>query len=312
MITDHSGGHALRACPSNPLAVTLRTGVTHERGRLAYLRERAKLAVRARWQHGLTRRWLGLLNSTPFLGQLAHSAPELVHKVYRPYLTNTLCAERRLLALQQHYRFIESHGLGALVLEAARGPLLLSSFEGKCGGRYDICARAVAPMEREGELVLQLRHGQVVLYSVAFSFFGNLADHAVNIGCLQGGRGPEANELMRASTRELHGMRPKNLLVGLVRQIGHDLACSHVHMVGNRNRVVHSALRQGKVSADYDQSWCELGALPRPDGDFQLDCRALPEPAFDTVEQKRRSEARKRHALCVQVYANVSERLRAR
>ncbi|MES2320259.1 MAG: DUF535 family protein [Pseudomonadota bacterium] len=300
----------LPLCLPARLPVTLGTGVTRERGQLACLRERAKLTLRARWQNGLTRRWLGVLNSSPFLGQMAHSAPQLVHKVYRPYLTNTLCAERRLRALEQHYSFVISRGLEQLSLQAARAPLELCAFEGKCSTVYTVCLRAVAPMEREGELVLQLRQGAVVLYSVAFSFFGEVGEHAVNIGCLQGGRGPEANELMRASTRALHGMRPKNLLVGLVRQIGHDLGCSHVHMVGNHNLVVHSALRQGKVSANYDQSWLELGAAARADGDFELDCRPLADPAFEKVEAKRRSEARKRHALCVQVYAAVSQRLR--
>ena len=310
MIQTTFGARPRSLCHPAHLPVTLSTGVTRERGLLTYLRERAKLTLRARWQNGLTRRWLSVLNSTPFLGQLAHSAPQLVHKVYRPYLTNTLCPEQRLRALEQHYRFVISHGLEQLSLQAARAPLELCAFKGKCGTVYSVCLRAVAPMEREGELVLQLRQSAVVLYSVAFSFFGEAGTHAVNIGCLQGGRGSQANEMMRASTRALYGLRPKNLLVGLVRQIGYDLGCSHVHMVGNHNLVVHSALRQGKVSANYDQCWVELGSAARPDGDFELDCRPLAEPAFEKVEAKRRSEARKRYALCVQVYAVVSQRLR--
>ncbi len=304
------GARGVRSPYRAHLPVTLGTGVTFERGRVAYLREFAKLTLRARWQNGLTRRWLRVLNSSLFLGELARSAPQLVHKVYRPYLTNTLCPERRLRALEQHYHFVMSHGLEQLSLQAARAPLELCAFEGKCGTVYSICLRAVAPMEREGELVLQLRQGAVVLFSVAFSFFGEAGVHAVNIGCLQGGRGAQANEMMRGSTRALHGMRPKNLLVGLVRQIGHDLGCSHVHMVGNHNLVVHSALRQGKVSANYDACWAELGSTARQDGDFELECRPLTEPAFEKVEAKRRSEARKRYALCVQIYDVVSQRLR--
>jgi len=290
-------------------AVTLRTGVAHIGARLPYLRELAKLRVRAQWQRTLTRRWLHLLNSHPFLGQLAGSAPQLLHKVYRPYLTATLGPERRLLALEQHYRFIIAHRLEALVLQAARGGVALSEFEGKCGTPYEVRLYAVAPLEREGELVLQLRTGATLVYSLAFSFFGAEGAHALNVGCVQGARGAAAPELIRACTRALHGLRPKNLLLGLVRQIGHDAGCSHLQLVGNANRVVKGALRQGKVMADYDQAWTELGAVQRADGDFELDCRVLSAPQMEEVESKRRSEVRKRYALCSAVHAAVSERI---
>ena len=67
---------------------------------------------------------------------------------------------------------------------------------------------------------------------------------------------------------------------------------------------------QGKVLADYDQVWEELGAVRRPDGDFELDCRDLAPPALEDVESKRRSELRKRHALCGIVHSAVGARLR--
>ena len=295
----------------NHFPVTLGMGVAHIAGRLPWLREITKLRVRAQWQRTLTRRWLLVLNSHPFLGLLAGSAPQLLHKVYRPYLTGTLCSERRLRALEQHYRFIIAGGLDTVVLEAARGGAMLAAFDGKCGAPYEIWLRAVAPMEREGELVLQLRTGGALVYSLAFSFFGAHGVHAVSIGCLQGSNGIDALELIKTGTRALHGLRPKNLLIGLVRQIGYDMGCAHVHLVGNANRVVRSALRQGKVLADYDQTWTELGALRREDGDFQIDCRALPEPDLSEVESKRRSELRKRHALCGAVHAAVTGRLKA-
>ncbi len=290
-------------------AVTLSTGVTHVRAGLPYIRELAKLQVRAQLQRTLTQRWLYLLNSHPVLAQLAATSPRLLHKVYRPYLSSTLAAGPRLQALDQHYRFVLARGLGALVLEAARQGALLSSFAGKCGTPYQIWLCAVAPMEREGELVLQLRSGDALIYSLAFSFFGSDGATALNIGCLQGGKGEATMDLIRTATRSLYGIRPKNLLIGLARQLAHDAACSHLNLVGNANRVVGSALRQGKVLADYDQVWEELGARRRPDGDFELACRPLEAPQLELVESKRRSEVRKRHALCIEVHEAVSARM---
>jgi uncharacterized protein VirK/YbjX len=104
-------------------------------------------------------------------------------------------------------------------------------------------------------------------------------------------------------------LRPKSLLIGLARQLGQDLGCRHLTLVGNANRVVGSALRQGKVKADYDAAWEELGATRRADGDFDLDCRELAAPQLELVESKRRSEVRKRHALCMEVHGAVSLRV---
>ena len=54
--------------------VTISMGVTHVRRGVPYVRELIKLSLRAHWQRSLTRRWLGMLNSHPFLGTLAGSA----------------------------------------------------------------------------------------------------------------------------------------------------------------------------------------------------------------------------------------------
>jgi uncharacterized protein VirK/YbjX len=80
-------------------------------------------------------------------------------------------------------------------------------------------------------------------------------------------------------------------------------------MVSNQNRVVKSASRKGRVLADYDQLWMELGAARMDDGDFQLACAPLQAPDLEAIASKKRSEAKKRHELVVALADAINAQL---
>jgi uncharacterized protein VirK/YbjX len=281
--------------------VTLRCGLT-SRGNLRQWREHAKLTLRAALNRQATAAWLGFLNSHPLFPALVRAKPNLVLKIYRPYLTHVLGCSQRLALLEAHYRFVVGLGLGPLVLRAAQSPVPLGQVLGKSGEPYGIELSAIEPLEREGELVLRLVQGTQLIYSVAFSFFRDGAQMALGIGCVQaGGRGEEGLRRVRDATRELHGLRPKSLMVRLLSQLGFDHGCAYVLLVGNVNRAHRRAASKGKVFADYDALWQELEAKPRCDGDYQLPCEPLCAPDLSTIASKKRSEARKRFDTLVEL-----------
>lgn len=282
-------------------AITLSSGL-EPKSALSRLTAAVKLHARAMTAPRLTRGWLELLNSDPALRELAKAQPRLIHKIYRPWLSKRLCQQRRLAALGDHYRFIVQQGLGEAVVQAARGGLQLASFAGKSGAHYTIELRAVVPMEREGELVLQLMCQGTLVYSLAFSFVREGALRQVGIGCVQGPQCGAGLELAREATRDLHGLRPKNLLVRLASQLGHAVGCDDLVLVGNHNRTVCAkSVRKGKVKADYDSLWLELGATRRPDGDWQMGCAPLQAPDMEEIPSKKRAEMRRRYDLLTQV-----------
>ncbi|MGV7209639.1 VirK/YbjX family protein [Oxalobacteraceae bacterium A2-2] len=291
-------------------SITIRSGLAGYGG-FTRLRERIKLSLRARLHAPVTGDWLRLLNSHPLFGDLVQARPRLVYKVYRPYLSTTLGHRQRLAVLHDHYRFVFRHGLGPTVVQAARGGVLLAEIDGKSGLPYQVRLQAIEPMEREGELVLQLTQGATVVYSCAFSFFHGERGMVVGVGCMQGPRGSDGLQLIKDATRELHGMRPKNLMVRLLRQLGHDYGCAELRLVGNDNRAVRSATRQGKVHADYDALWQELEAVRRADGDWLLPCEAIASPDMAAIPSKKRSEARKRHETLESCVAQLRASLRA-
>jgi uncharacterized protein VirK/YbjX len=308
----HEPGWAERMVATAAPSITLRSAVPPQLPRLAFLRELAKIRLRALLHPRQTPDWLRLLNSHPAFSEYVRTCPRFLYKVYRPYISTALGAEARLQAITAHYEFIFRCGLGQTVARARLGPVTLAEARGRSGLSYQVQLRTVDVFDREGELVLQLAHAGTVIYTVAFTVAPRDGRSAVSIGCVQGGRTEDAREAIRAATRELHGMRPKQLMVSLVRRLAHEYGCERVLMVSNRNRVIYKAIRLGRVLADYDGLWEEMGARRRPDGDYEMDSGPLAAPDLKAIPSKKRAEASRRFALLAQLAEDVAAGLRAR
>jgi uncharacterized protein VirK/YbjX len=293
-------------------SVTLRSAVPAHLSRVPFARELAKIRLRALLHWKQTPDWLALLNSHPAFSEYLRNYPKFLYKVYRPYISHALTPSQRLDTIRAHYGFMFRRGLGQTIARASLAPLVLAEVAGKSGLPYRIQLRTVNMCEREGELALQLAQDGKVLYTVAFAVAPRDGVAAINVGCIQGGRTDDAREAIRVATRDLHGMRPKQLMVSLVQQLGHDYGCQRMVMVSNRNRVIYKAIRLGCVMADYDQLWTELGARARVDGDFEMDCAPVAAPDLEQIASKKRSEAKKRYELVRAMALQVSVGLRGR
>lgn len=282
----------------SPVApVKLLTGMAHDHPGSVSLIKKIKLILRAMLHPQQTRRWLAYWNSTPMRIELAKAMPKLLPKIYRPYQSRRLRSEERIEILINHYDFIFRRGLDPLILRATRSPALLGSFTGKSELVYELRLSAAAPLEREGELILQLYCDQQPLFSIAFTFFLINGDWCVGIGCLQGPKGEDAQGRVRSATRDMFGMRPKALMLRLAREIGRSCGCTKAILVGNQNRVLVRQIRSGKLLADYDAFWREMGAARRPDGDYQISCESITLANLMDIPSHKRSEAKKRMAL---------------
>lgn len=275
--------------------ITLYACLAHSRPGFSRLAKRIKLAARAARHYHVTRSWLHYWNATPMRVQLATATPRLLQKIYRPYQSLRLQhRQERLDLLVNHYDFIFRHDLGALILGAATAPASLGSFTGKSGAVYEVQLASIAALDREGELTLMLSCDRQHLFSVAFTFCDDDLMPCIGIGCLQGPRGNESQEQVRRATRDMFGLRPKSLMLRLVREIGHAYGCKKLILVGNKNRVLLQQVRTGKVLADYDDFWQETGANLRPDGDYELCCDDIPVPDLANIPSHKRAEARRR------------------
>jgi uncharacterized protein VirK/YbjX len=303
-------GWAERMIASAVPSVTLRSAVPPHLAGFKSMRELAKIRLRAVLHPRQTPRWLHLLNAHPAFSEYVRNCPRFLYKVYRPYISHALDANGRLEAIRAHYEFMFRRGLRETLARASVGPVVLAEAAGKSGLPYQVQLRTVNMFDREGELVLQLTQDDKALYTVAFTVAPRDGHLAISIGCIQGGKTEDAREAIRTATRELHGIRPKQLMATLVRQLGHEYGCERMVLVSNRNRVIYKAIRNGRVLADYDQLWTELGAQLRPDGDWELACAPVAAPDLDGIPSKKRSEARKRHEVVSRLADEVCQALR--
>lgn len=290
----------------NTIPVTLATGVTQYKG-LTRLREFLKLQTRSWVHYTATARWISFLNCTAFYSDLAKINPNLIRKIYRAYLSTRMTCTQRVSILIGHYSFIHAHGWGPMVLQSARVPVLLAAFAGKSGVRYRLVLTTGLLMEREGDLILQLFREDDLVCSCAFSFL-QLDRMCIAVGGIQG---PPHDGLatIRETTRDLHGLRPKQLMIRLLSAIGYLLACDKLRLVSNAHHTAVRSRREGRVHADYDRLWIECGASRGADGDFEIQCTVLHSPQLADLPSKRRSAARNRHECLRMIIDSVTRKL---
>lgn len=275
------------------------------------LKDNAKLFLGAIVYPVQSRRWRQFVRGNAILAELAQRYPRVRHKIYRPYLSGSLSCSERVDVLMAHYTHILRAGLGDLTGEAAALAVPLAEFSGKTGAVFQLRLSAINVGHREGELTLGLMQDGECLYSASFALISSDGAPSIALGALQGLRSLDGADVIRGVTRELHGCRPKKLMVSVVRSIGDSLGCCHLLLVSNKNRITVNGRRASRISANYDETWEEMGAQQRPDGNFELPC---PDPGQDLalVSSNKRAEARRRSALlesvCGAVRLNLNER----
>lgn len=254
-----------------------------------------------------TRRWLGLLGSHPTLTGLARRCPRLGVKIYRPYLSAGLDCSARTSALIAHYRLLVDAGFTGLIDRCASEPVAMAQFVGKSGAPYRLELFGGRQEIREGELFLRLMTGDTMLYRLAFTLVEEGGRRSLRVGCVQGLRADDAIDAVRTATRDLYACRPKNLLIAVARDMGNYFGCDTLIGVANANQVAPQARRLANPGTDYDETWQELGAMRRADGDHELPCSDILRTSYDDLPSKKRSEARKRTTLLQEIFEQVRD-----
>ena len=275
------------------------------------IKDNVKLLLGAIVYPAQSQRWRHFVRANPVLWELAQRYPRIQHKIYRPYLSAGLSCSERVDVLIGHYSHIFRAGLGELTGEAASLAVPLAEFAGKTGAMFQLMLSAINFGHREGELTLKLMHEGACLYSASFALVPLNDAPSIALGSLQGLRSLEGADVIKGVTRELHGCRPKKLMVCMVRAIGDALGCQQLLLVSNDNRITVNGRRASRISSNYDETWQEMGAHRRPDGNFELPCT---DPGQDIalVASNKRAEARRRSALLAAVCAEVQSSLNDR
>lgn len=245
----------------------------------------------ARWREHDA--WLALLESTPMAG-IAGIDTVLVERYQHRYINRAWSRDRRLRALSDHYAFaLERFPRAFFHLLYRERAVVAGKVTLRDGGKLSLIVKAPMRRSREGELSLSLTDESALQLSYATISFID-GGRTIAIGCLQGAANNAGRDAVRELTRQCHGLRPKNLLLSMIRSLAQGFEVDRVIGISNARHVF--AEIPDKVKADYDAFWIEAEGVADDDGFFVLPPR---EPIRDAskVESKRRGEFRRREAL---------------
>ncbi|SEW19465.1 DUF535 family protein [Luteibacter sp. 329MFSha] len=237
--------------------------------------------------------WLAFLESTPMLG-IAAIDTVLPERYQHRYLSKAFTRECRLRAIRDHYEFALARFPRSFFHTLYRErKVVAGELTLRDGGRLSLIVKAPMRRSREGELSLSLtdENGLQISYATISFIDGG---RTIAIGCLQGAANNAGRDVVRDLTRQCHGLRPKNLLLSMIRALADAFDVERVIGIGNGKHVFAGI--PDKVKADYDAFWIESDGVPGDDGFFVLPPRDPVRSAMD-VESKRRSEFRRREAL---------------
>lgn len=265
------------------------TGPWYKRGVTALKYIVRSLCVAA--QHG---RFLALIAADPVMRSYRRRDPRLLERHLHRFVNAYWRRDERLIHLQQHYRFAKAH-LPPWLYERvyAMGHASLGAFTGKDGSWLSLCLQPPIYKGCEGELCLQLCDvNEDPLYSIVFT----IADErpTLMIGCLQGPRGENARDVVRELTRNLHGLRPKQLMLSLVYAFARHYRIERLLAISNE---AHPLRRSGRtVFSNYDAFWEEQQGRRIDDGWYALPPSPKPRSEAE-VPSHHRAAFRRREAL---------------
>lgn len=254
-------------------------------------------------------KWAIALKNAPELRLWFNHNPRLLLKPSRPYLSRNYNFGLRVKIIFNHYatliRFLSQPSFESL---AQGNSLLLATLVGKKGREFQITLGKTDKFDREGELVLQLRDSTQCreVFWIVFSLNIYVDHTGIEIGCIQGPRGEDARELIKHATKELYGIRPRNLLADALYALATTWGLTEHFGVCNKSRIYNG----DKTHADYDAFWLELGGTLGKNGMFRLPT-TLNHHQLSEVPSHHRSEYRRRIRLRETLGKQISMAARA-
>lgn len=272
----------------------------HEDGASLFRRERQRLRLLvagaanmetvARFRHAEAR---------TCLGRLMAARPETIGALVWPYQCAAWGPRERLENIATHCEVIDA--LGPPLDFAVDGKLQLLDL-----GEHHDGLRVILDQPRwfarEGLLALNLFVDDFRAYSLSFSF-GRDRDgtRVAIIGGIQGRNREGVLDLYRALTKALFGIRPRDMLIELLRMICRCCEAHRILAVTDAQRHHrHPYFGKQDFTIDYDEIWEDRGGERVSERFYRLDT-ASEERDLSTLKPNKRSMYRKRYAFLAEL-----------
>lgn len=227
------------------------------------------------------------------LDRIMDQRPEFIGALLWPYLSAAFETEERLRRIIAHYAVIDT--LGPPFPFDCEERLVLVDLAEVMPGLRLVLDQPIWFL-REGGLVLNLFIDSFRAFSIAFSLRRE-ADGQLTawIGGLQGRNRDDMLETYRALTKLLHGLRPRDFLLEVLKMVLRQFGVTRLYAVSDAARH-HRHAFFGRIKAvlqDYDEIWADRGGVAVGADFFELPMS--PERRDEaTIKPNKRSMYRKR------------------
>jgi uncharacterized protein VirK/YbjX len=243
------------------------------------------------------------------LGRFVANRREVLGFIEAPFINASWDARTRLTSFLRQFDHLQTMGK-AFAFDATQSIELLRLDE--LGPDYHVILDKPTWFQREGLLTLNIFRGNLRLISLSFSFDTLNGEQIVMIGAIQGRRIEGVLDEYRQLTKLAHGLRPRDLLIdilrivaaheGAVRMIAVSDACRH-------HRSPYFGKNTGReLPLDYDEIWRDRGGVYRGDGFFELPVERQVRD-IDEIPSKKRQMYRQRYAMLDAIEARILQAL---
>ncbi len=269
--------------------------------------KRMRLVLRALYNFGIWKRWYGFLDRSPF-GRIADSYPRIYEKPFRPYLHRDLDARERCQLLLEHYGFMARHApVGLIDALLGNQPFLLNEQSvGELEQPLVVNLTYAKHMQQEGELTLSVgplasldsfqQHAWIA--SLTFVLRRDTAGWEIAVGGVQGGHAETGKDDAKTATRVFHGLRPKHLLIHVLREIAACWGIARIRGISNASHALTRKRYRGRITikSSYDELWQDVGGQSDGQGYYLLPVHQE-RRGMDSVPSRKRSLYQKRYRL---------------
>ncbi len=246
-------------------------------------------------------RWVAFIGDYARTLGLFEIPSYVLRKPVRSYAAYGLSIRKRVAMAMSHHLIMRDAAPSYILQQLFRGDaIVLSALQGrKCA--YGLRAIMAHETYREGEIAFLLSDASGDLAKITMLVFEtSQGERALLIGGLQGPRGDDAKQRVIFSTRDLFGMRPKQLVFEAAKEFAHLLGCETLFAVSNARHVSIQADRLADklhIRADYDVFWNERGLEIDPIYGFRLNLAKF--PARDSVAVSKKDHLRQQLQVAV-------------
>jgi uncharacterized protein VirK/YbjX len=244
-------------------------------------------------------------NDNPLLQREQREYPALREFILRPYVNCHWGLRRRLHEIAGHYALVQ----GCV-------PFFdLHNGEWRDLTQYEIAGEPLrivmdrpAWMRGEGQLAISLFYARDRIYTAMLQLSGTPENLQLMVGNLQGD-GRDRLALYKTLTKALHGMRPRDFLIHILKILAGELQCSE--LLGIKDAAHRSAhrLSRAKKLATYDEMWLEHGAVSKPDSGFFSLSPGLRKRSGHEIPAHKRAMYRRRYQLLDELQLILRERI---